>query len=90
MNFKNVYDGMKPFEKLVWHTGDFQSTYADRAADGYYVETGRYKPWSTGTVRAAERRGLIRVARYLSDMGIFYVVLTNEGVKAFKDLQTRF
>jgi hypothetical protein len=45
--------------------------------DEYYFETGRYKPWTKATLKAAERRGL--VASYTGCGPVYMVKLTEEG-----------
>ena len=47
--------------------------------DEYYFETGRYKPWSVATLKAAQRRGL--VAEVKNHAPVYLVKLTEEGYK---------
>ncbi len=66
------YDKLKGFERLCYH--------ASYNTDGeYYFETGRYKPWSVQTLKAAQRRGLVE--KVVDHKPVYLVTLSEEGYK---------
>ena len=55
--------------------------------DEYYFETGRYKPWSIQTLKAAERRGLIK--NYYGGPAVYYVSMTEKGYELGKEVSKK-
>ena len=55
--------------------------------DEYYFETGRYKPWTVATLKAAERRGLVE--SYKNHHPVYLVKLTEKGYELGKKVSEK-
>ena len=84
MEFHEKYNRLKGFEKLCVHGSEsFDSGYGD-----YYLETGRYKPWSVQTLKATLSRGLVESHRRLVN-GVYYVKLSEKGLELGREIRKK-
>lgn len=84
MSYMDKYNKLKGFEKLALHAKEsHEGGYGD-----YYFETGRYKPWSLQTLKAAERRGLVE--SYTNPCaGVYLVKMTEKGLELGKEVSQK-